>query len=76
VNTNNEIKTDDKIINHIRNVQLLQVIYRKKRIFVECFPTEPGAISFPNTNFAVKEIELPKMDLFEEKLGYRWLKVE
>lgn len=73
---NTEIKTDDKIINHVRNVKLLQAVYKGKKFFVECSPTDIGAVTFPNTNFAVKEIELPDFDLFEEKLGYRWLKVD
>lgn len=68
-----EIK-DDKIINHIRNIKLLQAIHSGKKLFVECYPTDEGAISIPNSNKAVKEIELPEFDLYEEKLGYRWVK--
>lgn len=69
-----EIKTDDKIINHVRNVKLLQAIYSGKKFYVECYPTDEGAIRFPNSNMAVKLIELPDFDLYEEKLGYRWVK--
>ena len=70
----NEIKTDDSIINHIRNIKLMQAIYQGKKFFVECYPTDTGAIHFPNSNFAVKEIELPDFDLFEEKQGFKWVK--
>lgn len=69
-----EIKTDEKLINHIRNVKLLTAIYGNKKFFIECYPTDEGAMSFPNSNRAVKEIELPNFDLFEEKLGYKWRK--
>lgn len=69
-----EIKTDEKSINHLRNVKLLQALYGGKKFYVECFPTDIGAIHSPNSNFAVKEIELPNFDLFEEKLGYKWRK--
>lgn len=68
-----EEKTDDKIINHVRNVKLLQAIYAGKKFFVECYPTEKDAKQFPNSNFAVKEIQLPDFDLFEETLGYKWM---
>ncbi len=70
---NEEIK-DDKLINHIRNIKLLQAIYSGKKFYVECYPTDIGARHFPNSNFAVKEIELPDFELYEEKLGYKWQK--
>jgi hypothetical protein len=70
-----EIKTDDTIINHLRNVKLLQAIHSGKNFFVECDPTDEGARKFPNSNFAVKEIELPNFDLFEEKKGFAWMNV-
>lgn len=69
-----DIKTDDKTINHVRNVKLLQAIHSGKKLFVECYPADIRAICFPNSNFAIKEIELPNFDLFEEKLGYKWVK--
>lgn len=68
------IKKDDSLINHIRNIKLLQDIHKGNKFFVECFPTDIGAQCFPNSNFAVKEIELPNFDLYEEKLGYKWQK--
>lgn len=71
---NNEIKKDDQIINHIRNVKLLQAIHSGKKFYVECYPTDEGAIIKHNSNWAVKEIELPNFNLYEEKLGYRWVK--
>lgn len=70
---NNEVKKDDKLINHIRNVKLLQAIHSGKRFYVDCFPTDKDAICFPNSNRAVKEIELPNFDLFEEKQDYKWV---
>ena len=69
-----EIK-DDKTINHIRNIKLIQAVYSGKKFYVECYPTDKGALCFPNSNRAVKEIELPDFDLHEEKLGYRWVKI-
>ncbi len=71
-----EVKTDNRLINHMRNIKLLQAIYSGKRFFVECYPTDMDAKHYPNSNFAVKEIELPNFDLYEEKLGYSWRKDE
>lgn len=69
-----EIK-DDRLINHMRNIKLLQAMYSGKKFYVECYPTDEGAIHFPNSNWAVKEIELPDFELYEEKLGYKWTKL-
>jgi len=63
-------------IEHLKNIKLIQAMYSQKRFFVECFPTDKGAHCFPNTNFAVKEIELPNIKIHEESLGYRWIKID
>lgn len=65
---------NNKTINHIRNIKLIQAMYSGKKFYVECYPTDKGALCFPNSNRAVKEIELPDFDLYEEKLGYKWVK--
>lgn len=67
------IKKDDKVLNHIRNIKLIQALYQGKKFFVQCYPTDNGAECFPNTNFAVKEIELPSFELTQEKERYKWV---
>lgn len=67
---------EDNIIEHLKNIKLLQAIYSGKKFFVECYPTDEGAICFPNSNRAVKEIELPNFQLHAEKLGYKWVKTD
>lgn len=68
---------DDPIINHLRNVKLMQAIYGGKKLYVECMPTDEGAMTFPNSNQAVKEIELPDFKIYEEeKFGYKWVPAE
>jgi len=49
----------DNTAEHLKNIKLLQEIYKGKKFFVQCSPMDIGAKSFPNTNFAVKEIDLP-----------------
>ncbi len=66
---------EDSIIEHIKNIKLLQAIHEGKKFYVECYPTDKGAIHFPNSNRAVKEIELPNFKLHAEKLGYAWIRV-
>ena len=46
---------------HLKNIKLLQAIYAGKKIYVECFPTDNGALFFPNSNLAVKVIEFPNV---------------
>lgn len=73
-NNSGQQPVDNNIVNHMRNVKLLTALYSGKKFFVECYPTDEGAIHFPNSNRAVKEIELPDFKLYEEeKFGYKWV---
>lgn len=45
---------------HLKQIKLLQAIAAGKKLYVECYPTDKGAITFPNTNQAVKLIDLPE----------------
>lgn len=47
------------VMEHLKNIKLLQSIYGNKKFYVECFPTDKDAITFPNSNKAIKEIDLP-----------------
>lgn len=46
---------------HLNIIRVLQSVYSGKKIFVECFPTDTGAITIPNSNFAVKEVDISKL---------------
>jgi len=50
-------------VEHLKNIKLLTEIYKGKKFYVECYPTDTGALCFPNTNLAVKEIDLPNFSI-------------
>lgn len=47
------------IENHLKMIKYLTAHYAGKKFYVECMPTDIGAKCFPNSNFAIKEIEFP-----------------
>src|SRR6185312_8573087 len=50
---------DDFIVNHLKNIKIIKAIYEGKRFFVECSLDDKDGAEIPNSNFAIKEIELP-----------------
>ena len=55
----------DSIIEHMKMINYLKSLYSGKKFFVECYPTDTNAQCFPNSNRAVKEIELPYFKLHD-----------
>lgn len=51
------------IDDHLKIIKILQAHYAEKKLYVECMPTDTGAICFPNSNMAIKEIQLPDTKL-------------
>lgn len=43
---------------HMKVIKYLQELYKGNKFFVECAPTVIGARRFPDSNFAVKEIDI------------------
>lgn len=58
-----ETREDNFIEKHLKAIDLLNRLYGGKKFFVECFPTDPGAMCFPNSNFAVKEVAKEALEI-------------
>lgn len=56
-------ESPNNIVEHLKNIKLLQAMYSGKKFYVDCMPTDTGAMCFPNSNRAVKEIDLPNFVL-------------
>jgi len=52
----------------------IQEEFSGKRLFIECNPMDIDSIPFVNTNFAVKEINMPELNIIELLKG--WVKGE
>jgi hypothetical protein len=50
------------VAEHLKMIKFLQEKYAGKKFYVECYPTDNGAIKLPNSNWAVKYIELPTFE--------------
>ena len=50
------MKEDPFIEKHLNRIKIISALYGSKKLFVECYPTDEGALCFPNSNRAVKEI--------------------
>ncbi len=53
---------------HLKMIKFLQAKYAGKKFYVECYPTDNGAIKLPNSNWAVKYIEFPSIQLATDGL--------
>ena len=47
---------------HLKMIKVLQAMYTGKQLYIECYPTDNGAIHFPNSNLAVKKMDWPNFD--------------
>ncbi len=47
---------DPFVEKHLNRIKIIQALNGSKRLFVECMPTDNDARTFPNSNFAIKEI--------------------
>jgi hypothetical protein len=64
-----DIEPNDFIGNHLRNIKILKAIYEGKRFFVECSLDDKDGAEIPNSNFAIKEIELPNFTALESYIN-------
>jgi hypothetical protein len=61
---------DDFTKKHLNRIKVMQSALKGK-IYIECMPTDIGAIAFPNSNFAIKELvlyDVPDEDTYASEL--------